>query len=76
MQPPYRRLRYGFELHDEENVLVYTEKGFYAKAPTDDTAYYFVFHFKPHRRFDAPSWVKDTVWYQISLNGSPTAIRN
>lgn len=76
VQPPYRRLRYGFELHDEENVLVYTEKGFYDKAPTDDTAYYFCFPFLNRIDvFDAPSWVKDTVWYQIFperfANGNP-----
>ncbi|MCG3083756.1 alpha-glycosidase [Anoxybacillus sp. LAT_35] len=76
VQPPYRRLRYGFELHAGEDMLVYTEKGFYKQAPTDDTAYYFCFPFLNRIDvFDAPSWVKDTVWYQIFperfANGNP-----
>ncbi|KFZ43791.1 alpha-glycosidase [Anoxybacillus flavithermus] len=76
LQPPYRRLRYGFELHDGENVLVYTEKGFYKKAPTDDIAYYFCFPFLNRIDvFKAPNWVKDIVWYQIFperfANGNP-----
>ncbi len=74
--PPYRRLRYGFELHAENEVLIYTEKGFYKQAPTDDTAYYFCFPFLNHVDvFCAPAWVKDTVWYQIFperfANGNP-----
>ena len=74
--PPYRRLRYGFELHDKHEVLIYTEKGFYQEAPTDDTAYYFCFPFlNPADVFCAPAWVKDTVWYQIFperfANGNP-----
>ncbi|KHF30419.1 Neopullulanase [Anoxybacillus sp. BCO1] len=76
VQPPYRRLRYGFELHAGEDMLIYTEKGFYKKAPTDDTAYYFCFPFLNRIDvFNAPSWVKDTVWYQIFperfANGNP-----
>ncbi|OAO79257.1 Neopullulanase [Anoxybacillus flavithermus] len=76
VQPPYRRLRYGFELHAQGNMLIYTEKGFYEEAPTDDTAYYFCFPFLNRIDvFDAPSWVKDTVWYQIFperfANGNP-----
>ncbi|GMB08868.1 alpha-glycosidase [Thermolongibacillus altinsuensis] len=64
--PPYRRLRYGFELHDENDMLIYTEKGFYDEAPKDDTAYYFCFPFlNKIDVFKAPEWVKDTVWYQI-----------
>ncbi|MBM7839597.1 cyclomaltodextrinase [Alkalihalobacillus xiaoxiensis] len=63
---PYRRLRYGFKLSNEEEIIYYTEKGFYDKAPTDDTAYYFCFPFiNPIDIFQAPEWVKHTVWYQI-----------
>ena len=66
IQPPYRRLRYGFELKSGKETLIYTEKGFYEKAPFDDTAYYFCFPFlNAIDVFRAPSWVKDTVWYQI-----------
>lgn len=66
IQPPYRRLRYGFEIKRGKETLIYTEKGFYEKAPFDDTAYYFCFPFlNAIDVFRAPSWVKDTVWYQI-----------
>lgn len=66
VKPPYRRLRYGFELTSGMETLIYTEKGFYETAPTDDTAYYFCFPFmNPIDLFQAPEWVKDTVWYQI-----------
>ncbi|MGG3843026.1 alpha-glycosidase [Anoxybacillus kestanbolensis] len=76
VQPPYRRLRYGFELHAQGNMLIYTEKGFYEEAPTDDTAYYFCFPFLNRADvFDAPAWVKNTIWYQIFperfANGNP-----
>ncbi|WP_017436513.1 alpha-glycosidase [Saccharococcus caldoxylosilyticus] len=74
--PPYRRLRYGFELTSGNEKIVYTEKGFYHEAPTDDTAYYFCFPFlNKIDIFHAPEWVKDTVWYQIFperfANGNP-----
>lgn len=64
--PPYRRLRYGFELVSGNERFVYTEKGFYNVAPNDDTSYYFCFPFlNKIDVFQAPEWVKDTVWYQI-----------
>jgi cyclomaltodextrinase / maltogenic alpha-amylase / neopullulanase len=77
IQPEYRRLRYGFELNDESETLVYTERGFFPSAPLDDVAYYFCFPFlHPNDVFQAPDWVKDTVWYQIFperfANGDPS----
>ncbi|KAA0546477.1 alpha-glycosidase [Bacillus sp. BGMRC 2118] len=64
--PPFRRLRYGFELKSDSEKLIYTEKGFYSEKPLDDTAYYFCFPFiNKVDVFQAPHWVKDTVWYQI-----------
>ncbi|WP_416731277.1 glycoside hydrolase family 13 protein [Fictibacillus sp. JL2B1089] len=77
IQPPFRRLRYGFELKSGDETLVFTEKGFYNEAPFDDTAYYFCFPFlNGIDVFRAPSWVKDTVWYQIFperfANGDPS----
>ncbi|WP_164667983.1 glycoside hydrolase family 13 protein [Virgibacillus doumboii] len=66
IQPPYRRLRYGFELVSGEETLVYTEKGFYESQPSDDIHYYFCFPFLNEADvFQPPEWVKDTVWYQI-----------
>lgn len=61
-----RRIRYGFQLSDTKETLIYTEKGFYKEIPNDDTAYYFCFPFlNPIDQFQAPEWVKETVWYQI-----------
>lgn len=66
IKPPYRRLRYGFELKSGEETLIYTEEGFFDEIKVDDTAYYFCFPFlNPADLFEAPEWVKDTVWYQI-----------
>ncbi|RDW15608.1 glycoside hydrolase family 13 protein [Oceanobacillus chungangensis] len=75
--PPFRRLRYGFELQSEDEKLIFTEKGFYETAPTDDNSYYFCFPFlNAADVFMAPEWVKDTVWYQIFperfANGNPS----
>ncbi|WP_226658601.1 glycoside hydrolase family 13 protein [Pseudalkalibacillus hwajinpoensis] len=65
IQPPYRRLRYGFYLEDHEEAYVYTEKGFFTKQP-EDTNDYFSFPFLNSADvFTAPAWVKETVWYQI-----------
>ncbi|MEI5906502.1 alpha-glycosidase [Bacillus spongiae] len=63
--PPYRRLRYGFLLEDNQSKLYLGDKGFGDNRWTD-VAYYFCFPFiHPSSVFNAPKWVKDTVWYQI-----------
>ncbi|MFD3449330.1 alpha-glycosidase [Microbacteriaceae bacterium 4G12] len=77
IEPKLKRLRYGFELKNSKETIVYTERGFFSEAPTDDTSYYFCFPFIHGKDvFTAPSWVKDTVWYQIFperfANGDPT----
>ncbi|EWG12540.1 alpha-glycosidase [Cytobacillus firmus] len=75
IKPPFRRSRYGFHLKSGEEELILTEKGFYEEAPFD-SGYYFNFpYLHPEEVFQAPSWVKDTVWYQIFperfANGNP-----
>lgn len=66
LQPPYRRLRYSFLLEDKKESMVYTEKGFYEEVPLDDIGHHFCFPFlNGIDVFQAPEWVKDTVWYQI-----------
>ncbi|MCU9612466.1 alpha-glycosidase [Caldibacillus lycopersici] len=66
VSPEFRRMRYGFELSDSKETVYYTEKGYYEELPLDDTAYYFCFPFlNKIDVFQAPKWVKDTVWYQI-----------
>ncbi|WP_085524592.1 alpha-glycosidase [Tuberibacillus sp. Marseille-P3662] len=65
IKPSYRRMRYGFEIVDENETVVFTEKGFYKEAPSH-TGFYFCFPFlNAIDVFQAPDWVKDTVWYQI-----------
>lgn len=76
IKPPYHRLRYGFELTDENESTVFTEKGFYENAP-DHVSFYFCFPFlNSIDVFQAPEWVKDTIWYQIFperfANGDPS----
>ncbi|MGV3466299.1 MAG: alpha-glycosidase [Heyndrickxia sp.] len=77
VSPEFRRMRYGFELINGDETVVYTEKGFFSEAPYDDVAYYFCFPFLHQADiFHAPEWVKDTVWYQIFperfANGNPS----
>jgi glycosidase len=75
IEPPFRRSRYGFKLKSGEEELILTEKGFYDLPPTD-SGYYFNFpYLHAEEVFEAPSWVKETVWYQIFperfANGNP-----
>ncbi|MFC7322447.1 glycoside hydrolase family 13 protein [Halobacillus campisalis] len=77
IQPLYRRLRYSFLLEDETEQTVYTEKGFYEKVPVEGIDYHFCFPFlNPIDAFEAPNWVKETIWYQIFperfANGDPS----
>ncbi|MCM3735999.1 alpha-glycosidase [Bacillus cytotoxicus] len=66
IEPKFKRLRYGFELKNKTETIVYTERGFFSEAPTDDVGHYFCFPFIHEKDvFTAPSWIKDTVWYQI-----------
>ncbi|MCY8522657.1 glycoside hydrolase family 13 protein [Bacillus atrophaeus] len=65
LKPPYRRLRYGFKIDDGQQTFIYGENGFLNEVPKD-TAFYFCFPFlNDIDMFKAPSWVKNTVWYQI-----------
>lgn len=64
--PEFRRMRYGFELMNGNETMIYGEKGFFDQIPIDDTSYFFCFPFLNKADvFHAPDWVKDTVWYQI-----------
>ncbi|MET0960296.1 MAG: glycoside hydrolase family 13 protein [Psychrobacillus psychrotolerans] len=71
-----KRLRYGFQLNSVTEETIYTEKGFFDRIPTDSD-YYFCFpYLHGDEQFQAPQWVKDTVWYQIFPerfgNGNPS----
>lgn len=64
--PPYKRLRYGFIVNDGKDSACFTEKGYYPEPPLYDISYYFSFPYMDQADiFQAPEWVKDTVWYQI-----------
>ncbi|WP_408010652.1 glycoside hydrolase family 13 protein [Pseudalkalibacillus sp. A8] len=65
VEPEFKRLRYGFQLEDGHDSLVYGEKGF-VEADPRDTDFYFAFPFLNEIDvFKAPEWVSGTVWYQI-----------
>ncbi|RBW69820.1 alpha-glycosidase [Bacillus taeanensis] len=75
VKPEFRRLRYGFEIYSNTESAVYGERGF-AKSKSEDIGFYFCFPFlNAVDVFEAPDWVKDTVWYQIFperfANGNP-----
>ncbi len=63
--PPFRRLRYGFALQNEEERWIFTEKGFSKHAPLEANAYFCRPFLNKIDVFSPPEWVKDTVWYQI-----------
>ncbi len=66
IEPKFKRLRYGFELKAETETLIYAERGFFSSIPNDDVGNFFCFPFiHANDIFKAPSWIKDTVWYQI-----------
>ncbi|ASK62658.1 alpha-glycosidase [Virgibacillus phasianinus] len=65
VKPEFRRMRYGFRCSDANETTIYTERGFF-QSPPADTAFYFCFPYvNGIDVFNAPSWVKHTVWYQI-----------
>lgn len=75
VKPEFRRLRYGFELYSNTESAVYGERGFVDRDPRD-AGFYFCFPFlNSIDVFEAPEWVKKTVWYQIFperfANGNP-----
>ena len=66
IQPPQKRLKYQFELRDETGSLLYGERGFEAiDGPHDHFNFFFVPYLHDEPVYQAPAWVKDTVWYQI-----------
>ncbi|MFC4386762.1 glycoside hydrolase family 13 protein [Gracilibacillus marinus] len=66
VEPEFRRLRYGFRCIDiNDNEIIYTEKGFFNRVPTDINSYFCFPYIHAVDLFKEPEWVKDTVWYQI-----------
>ncbi|MGX1194466.1 glycoside hydrolase family 13 protein [Metabacillus sp. SLBN-84] len=65
LKPPHKRLKYGFEIIAGGEKLIYTEQGFIEKKPEHNGGYFTFPYLNEEDIFTAPSWVKDTVWYQI-----------
>ncbi len=65
IKPPYRRLRYGFELNDGRKSIYFGEGGFSDEKPKVTDFYFAIPFVHASDAFQPPSWVKDTVWYQI-----------
>ncbi|SDK47821.1 alpha-glycosidase [Sediminibacillus albus] len=65
VKPPFRRLRYGFQCTDGAETWVYTEGGFFSSPPSEIANYFCFPYLHGVDVFQAPEWVKDTVWYQI-----------
>ncbi|MEK0312794.1 alpha-glycosidase [Cohnella sp. 56] len=74
--PPYRRLRYAFRLTDADETLYVTEKGFADRLPPNPDDFFDFPYINPVDVFAPPSWVKDSVFYQIFperfANGDPS----
>ncbi len=79
LMPPYKRCKYYFELHTEEGIWYYFEDGFLTEdqvnMPGRLLQYFIVPWMNPADVNRTPSWVNDTVWYQIFpdrfCNGTP-----
>jgi len=77
VKPPYKRLRYGFLCIDKQNnEIIVTERGYYNSIPADIGNFFCFPYLHESDIFQAPEWVKDTVWYQIFperfANGDPS----
>ena len=79
LTPPYKRCKYYFELHTEDEVWYYFEDGFLTEEQVNMEGrllqYFIVPWMNPADVNRTPAWVNDTVWYQISpdrfCNGNP-----
>ncbi|WP_043933092.1 alpha-glycosidase [Bacillus sp. EB01] len=75
VKPPLRRVRYGFKIQSGDETILYGERGFAEDVPSDIGFLFAIPYMHPSALFQAPEWVKDTVWYQIFperfANGDP-----
>ena len=77
--PPYKRCKYYFELHTDDEVWYYFEDGFLTEEQVNMEGrllqYFIVPWMNPADVNRTPEWVNDTVWYQIFpdrfCNGCP-----
>ena len=79
LTPPYKRCKYYFELHTDDEVWYYFEDGFLTEKqlnmPGRLLQYFIVPWMNPADVNRTPDWVNETVWYQIFpdrfCNGRP-----
>lgn len=84
LKPEFRRMRYAFIIDDAQQKILFGEKKFVPLIGDEsvDSPYlnelgnFFCFPFlNPADVFNAPEWVKSTIWYQIFperfANGDP-----
>lgn len=76
VKPEFRRMRYAFRCSDSYETCFYTEGGIFSFAPKDISNYFCFPYLNQIDVFQAPDWVKETVWYQIFPerfgNGDPS----
>lgn len=76
VKPEFHRMRYGYKCSDSKETLYYMEGGFFTSVPTEIANYFCFPYVNNIDVFNAPAWVKDTVWYQIFPerfgNGDPS----
>jgi glycosidase len=80
LTPKYKRCKYYFEIHSKDECMFYFEDGFYTEEEMNQdgkTLSYFIMPWmNPADVCTTPSWVNDTVWYQIFperfCNGDPS----
>ncbi|MFD2044895.1 glycoside hydrolase family 13 protein [Ornithinibacillus salinisoli] len=65
VKPEFHRMRYGFQCSDKTETIYYTEGGIYSTPPMEIANYFCFPYLNKADVFTPPSWVKDTVWYQI-----------
>ncbi|NBJ71095.1 MULTISPECIES: glycoside hydrolase family 13 protein [Clostridia] len=65
IKPKYKRLRYAFICKDESESCVYSEGGIFNTLPKDIVNYFCFPFLNSVDVFQAPEWVKNTIWYQI-----------
>ncbi len=79
VSPEFKRAKYYFELKSDTECIYYFEDGFLTPEELQekkDSKQFFVFPWMNQGDiFQTPSWVNDTVWYQIFIerfhNGNP-----
>ncbi|MBE5927435.1 MAG: alpha-glycosidase [Lachnospiraceae bacterium] len=79
IKPPFKRLKYYFEVFSKKESTYYIESGFRTKKEmficTGEREDFQFPWLNPSDVYKAPAWVNDTIWYQIFperfCNGNP-----